>query len=385
MVQGLANFEIEDGPPSVYLDNNASTPLLAPVRDAMVDALDRLYGNPSGQHRLAQAARQAVEQAKQATARYLNASASEISFTCSASASIEQAVGNALRAGVRKLVIGATDHAAVVRASEECSRFGAEKVVIPVDRSGQLSVEALAAQISDAQTYVCTGAVNNETGGITDLQTLGAICRRAGAGLHVDASQAVGRIALDVARIDCDSMTLSPHKFHGPKGVGVLYARSRPGTDLPRSEKGGTPNVCGIVGTGAALEAVGDWESQSPRIASLRDTLEAAVLAGVPDAQVNAAEAPRVANTSSIYFPFRNAADLVHSLSRRGVFASAGAACSSGNGPSHVIRAMGFNDQRANGSVRFSLSRLTTSAEIELAIPRILDAYHKTLHSEAVS
>jgi cysteine desulfurase len=224
MVQGLANFEIEDGPPSVYLDNNASTPLLAPVRDAMVDALDRLYGNPSGQHRLAQAARQAVEQAKQATARYLNASASEISFTCSASASIEQAVGNALRAGVRKLVIGATDHAAVVRASEECSRFGAEKVVIPVDRSGQLSVEALAAQISDAQTYVCTGAVNNETGGITDLQTLGAICRRAGAGLHVDASQAVGRIALDVARIDCDSMTLSPHKFHGPKGVGVLYA-----------------------------------------------------------------------------------------------------------------------------------------------------------------
>ncbi len=172
-------------------------------------------------------------------------------------------------------------------------------------------------------------------------------------------------------------MSLSPHKFHGPKGTGVLYSRGE--SNSHAESFGGTANVPGILGTAAAISAISDWSELLADISKLRDRLERAVLSAIPHSAINGSTISRVVNTSNIFFPSRSAADLVEALSRRGIFVSAGAACSGAGKPSHVIQAMGHSIDRANGSVRFSLSRLTTEREIDLAIRGILDVYSSTL------
>ena len=385
MTPGGGDLGRQGEPQEIYLDNNATTPLLPEVRKAMVAAIDELYGNPASQHKPGRAAHRGIERARHSEAGFLNAkAATEVHFVSGATAAIGLAFRCALRSGIRKIVVGATEHAAVFGASNELGSLGVQIAVVPVDGSGQLDLDALEHELREEPVHVCVGAVNNETGSITDLAGVIDICRSAKAQIHVDASQAVGRVDLDVQDLGCDAVTLSPHKFHGPKGVGVLYLRARSGGSPLRVEVTGTPNVYGIVGAGAAFDAMADWRATLPNIGHLRDKLESAVLEQVPGAEINGAGSLRAANTTNVYFPSRSAADLVQALNHRGLYASAGAACSSGGEPSHVIRAMGFNPQRANSSVRFSLSRLTTDIEIEIAIHRVIEAYKATLRTEEV-
>lgn len=359
----------------IYLDNNASTALAPDVRTAMIQAMDGRYANAASAHRLGLDVKQCIETAREQIAQFLGASSpSEIMFTGGATEAIGEAFAQRTSPGA--VAIGAAEHAAVINAAE---RLCCDVLRIPVQRSGELDLAALERALSNGVTFVSVAWVNSETGVITDISGVSDLCRRAGVALHVDAAQAVGRVNIDLRTASCDFLTLSPHKFHGPKGIGILFTRRGPKqTALHR----GTPNTVAIVGASVAIQAAKDWSKEAPRIGALRDRLENALLEAIPGADVNGSKRNRVANTSNIYFPRRNAADLVQALSRRELYVSAGAACSSGSAPSHVIRALGWDDMRANGSVRFSLSKLTTNREIEAAYARVTDAYENTLPTE---
>jgi cysteine desulfurase len=368
-----------------YLDNNSTTQLLPIVRERFVGALDSAFANPSSKHRPGQRSRRLLEAARGTVASHIGARyASEILFTSSAT----EATFQALRSGsvrASQILVGAADHSAVHAAAAASGSGGLSVVTIPVLANGTLEMSALEPLISSKTTLVSITLANNETGVIAETEAVAALCRRHGALLHMDAAQAFGRIDVDVGRLGCDYLTLSPHKFHGPKGVGILYVRrGAPCTPIFAGHqefglRGGTENIAAIAGAAASVEANADWQEHQARIARLRDKLERGVLDAIPGATVNGAGAPRVANTTSIYFPSRNAADLVAALSRRGVHASAASACTADDAPSHVLLAMGFDRQRASGSIRFSLSRLTREEEIDNAIEQTRAVHEATL------
>ena len=363
---------------SIYLDHSATTPLAPQALAAMTHSLAQSFANPSSRHRPGQTVRAEVEAARETVAAFIGARhPAEVRFTSGATDSIMRSFISARESGVEHLLVGATEHVAVLDAAEAVA--GGRRVVkLPVNDSGGLVIEVLEAELARGPAFVSVGLVNNETGVVVDTDRVVAACRRAGARLHFDAAQAVGRIAVDVSALDCDYLSLSPHKFYGPKGCGVWFVRA----DCPIARAighEGTPNVAGIAGTAAALAALSDWRQEMVRQGILRDQLEAAILEALPSAAVNGVGGHRVANISSIYFPRRSAADLVEALSRRGVCASAGAACTTGGRPSHVIEAMGFSSDRANGSVRFSLGRTTTADDVKQAACLAIDAYRSTL------
>jgi cysteine desulfurase len=363
---------------SIYLDHSATTPLAPQALAAITRSLAQSFANPSSRHRLGQAVRAEVEEARETVAAFIGARHStEVRFTSGATDSIMRSFISACESGVEHLLVGATEHVAVLEAAEAVA--GGRRVVqLPVNDTGGLVIEALEAELARGPAFVSVGLVNNETGVIADTERVVAACRRAGARLHFDAAQAVGRVGVDVAVLDCDYLSLSPHKFYGPKGCGVWFARS--GSPIARAiGHDGTPNVAGIAGTAAAIAALGDWRQEMVRQGLLRDQLEAAILEALPSTAVNGVGGRRVANISNIYFPRRSAADLVEALSRRGVCVSAGAACTTGGRPSHVIEAMGFPSDRANGSVRFSLGRDTTTDDVNQAAGLAVEAYDATL------
>jgi cysteine desulfurase len=344
----------------------------------MTHSMAQSFANPSSRHRLGQAVRAEVEAAREAVAAFIGAHhPAEVRFTSGATDSIMRSFISACESGVEHLLVGATEHVAVFDAAEAVAH-GRRLVKIPVNDTGGLVIEALEAELALGPALVSVGLVNNETGVITDTERVAAACRRAGARLHFDGAQAVGRIAVDVSELDCDYLSLSPHKFYGPKGCGVWFARA----DSPIARAighEGTPNVAGIAGTSAALGALSDWRQEVARQSILRDHLEKTILEALPSAAVNGVGGHRVANISNIYFPRRSAADLVEALSRRGVWVSAGAACTTGGRPSHVIEAMGFSSDRGNGSLRFSLGRNSTADDMNQAACLVIDAYRATL------
>lgn len=363
---------------SIYLDHSATTPLAPQALAAITRSLAQSFANPSSRHRLGQAVRAEVEGARETVAAFIGARhPTEVRFTSGATDSIMRSFVSACESGVEHLLIGATEHVAVMNAAEAVA--GGRRVVkLPVNDTGELVIETLEAELARGPAFVSVGLVNNETGVIAPTERVVAACRRAGARLHFDAAQAVGRIFIDVAALDCDYLSLSPHKFYGPKGCGVWFVRS--GSPITRAiGHEGTPNVPGIAGTAAAVATLGDWRQEMVRQGVLRDQLETAILSALPSAAANGGSGPRVANISNVYFPQRNAADLVEALSRRGVCVSAGAACTTGGRPSHVIEAMGFSSDRANGSVRFSLGRDTTSDHINQTADLAIEAYRATL------
>lgn len=385
---------------TIYLDNNATTRPAPEVVAAMREMLEESWANPSSVHRAGQAARQRVELARQSVSRLLGCTPREIIFTSGATESIDLAIRGVLGAGPpdRKTIITtAIEHEAV---RELCNSLvigslpsGIRVRSAPVrgDRSGVVDVGALEPLIDDSVALVSVQWANNETGAIQPIEQVGALCRaRSGTNgeilFHTDATQWVGRMPTDVARLPIDLLSCSAHKFHGPKGAGALYARRgvrlRPtlrGTqELDR--RGGTENTPGIVGMGVAADLARAWlEDASGRehIAELRDRFEAAVLAGVPDVRINGptARAERLWNTTNIAFPRLEAEALLLLLSERGVCASAGAACSSGSlNPSPVLLAMGIPPEEAHGSLRFSLSLETTRAEMDEAARIVIES-----------
>lgn len=384
---------------TIYLDNNATTRPASAVIEAMDQMLRQWWGNPSSVHRFGQVARQRVELARASAARLIGCRERELVFTSGGTEADHLALRGVLDAarGDRRplLVTTRVEHSAVREpaAALECGR--GEVVYLPVDADGRVRGGDLADllrrhEAAERTTLVSVQWVNNETGVIQPIAELGAICRAAGRAirLHVDATQAVGKMPVDVAAAAVDLLSFAAHKFHGPKGVGALYVRRgvrlQPqvlGGPQEGQRRGGTENVPGIVGMGVAADLAREFVGDGVRLAALerlRDAFEQKVLAACPDAVVNSRGGPRIWNTSNIGFPRLEAEAILIGLSERGVCASAGAACSSGSlEPSPVLLAMGIAEEAAHGSVRFSLSRDTTASELDAAAQVVAHVVHK--------
>lgn len=369
----------------VYLDNNATTRPTPGVVEAVVRGLRETWHNPSSVHRPGQAARREVELARAALADLVGAGPRELVLTSGGTEAIDLAIRGGLAALARPggpppvLVTTKVEHAAVRDLAGALEATGAARVRwCPLREGGIVDVAALAGLAAGGPTLVSVQWANNETGAVQPVVEVGAACRAAGAVFHTDATQWVGKMETDVRACGADLLTFSAHKFHGPKGVGALWARPgvrvRPtlvGTqELDR--RGGTENVPGIMGAGVAAREARAWledRAARARLEALRDRFEALVRAGVEDAVVlTPPDGPRLWNTSSVAVPGLEAEAMLLGLSERGVCASAGAACSSGSlEPSPVLLAMGVPERVAHGALRFSLSRETTGAEVEEA------------------
>jgi cysteine desulfurase len=359
----------------VYLDHNATTPVDPGVLDAMLPFLRDEYGNPSSLHRLGQRARAAVEEARARVAGLVGADPAEIVFTASGSESDNTALRGATAKAPRPgIVASAIEHHAVLNTAKAMRDEGRPVGIARVGEGGVLDLGDLAAKVDDATAVVSVMLANNETGVVQPVAEAARVARDRGALVHCDAVQAAGKIPIDARALGVDLLTLSAHKIYGPKGVGCLWVRR--GTPLAplvrggaqeRHRRAGTENVAGIVGFGAAAALVqAGLETEAPRVAALRDRLEARLLA-IPGALRNG-EGPRVPNTTNVAFEAVDAEALLIALDLEGVAASAGAACAAGGiEPSHVLRAMGLPPERVQSSLRFSLGRATTEADVDRA------------------
>lgn len=355
----------------IYLDNNATTALLPGVLDAMLPYLTERFGNPSSKHPLGNDARAAIENARHLVASFVRATPSEIFFTSGGTESVGLAFQCALAVGNRTLIVSAAEHSSVLDAMQSWRRRGRRVEIVPVTRDGVVELGALEELLRvSGSAFVSVIWVNNETGVISPVFQIAEMCRQYGALCHIDAVQAPTRVDIDVSEMPFDYFSLSGHKFHGPKGVGVLFVRSgapmfpfMPGHQ-ESGLRGGTENTPGIVGAAEALRQQGSWRDETKRQGELRDRFEREILERIPGSCVNGATAERAGNTTNIFFPGRSAADMVAALGRAGLCVSAGAACSTDGRPSHVLQAMGYDENRANSSVRFSLGRESSDEDI---------------------
>jgi cysteine desulfurase len=412
----------------IYMDANATTPLLPEVFEAMRPFFLEHYGNASSIHQQGQFARAAVDHARDSVARLLHCRTSEIVFTSGGTESDNLALFGTLEnlehsAEPAHLITTNIEHDAILRAAESLAKkkIGAlsqeiQVTFLPSTPQGLIEPAALVAAIRPNTKLVSVMFANNETGVIQPIATLAAIAHAAGALFHTDAVQVVGRLPLDLSPKgplkDVDLLTLSGHKIYAPKGIGALFVRRSVrlapmlhGGSHERQRRAGTENVAGIVALGKAAELAQAWlaetsptttESRAPHIASdvwasgasptplpgqadspahleaLRDRLEQGILSQIEECGVNGAPAPRVSNTTNLYFDHIEAEALVIALDLKGLSVSGGSACQSGaTEPSHVLTAMGLSPARARASIRFSLSRLTTADEIDQALTLI--------------
>lgn len=367
------------------MDANATTPLLPEVVTAMSPFWTEIFANPNSVHQPGQRARAAVEHAREQVALLLVCRPSEIIFTSGGTESNNLALFGALAphasegtTGRAHLITSAIEHDAVLRAAEALGKRGdIDVTVLPCTASGRIEPATLAAALTPRTRLVSIMLANNETGVIQPVRELAALAHAAGALFHTDAVQAAGKLPLAVNALGCDLLTLSGHKLYGPKGTGVLYLRRRTilaplhfGGPQERQRRAGTENVAGLVGLGQAAELARHWlASNGPaELASLRDRLEQTVVAALPDCGINGTPEPRSPNTTNLYFDGLVAEDLMIALDLQGLAVSAGSACQSGAlEPSHVLRAMGLSDARARATIRISLTRLVTTAEVDRA------------------
>jgi cysteine desulfurase len=376
----------------VYLDNNATTKPAPDVVAAMLPYLTEWYGNPSSVHRFGQRARQGIDEARAQLAALIGSADAELMFTGGGTEAVNTAVRGLLaaRAPRKRIVTTTVEHSATRELCAQLAKEGAEVVELPVDSTGALDLDRLATAVTDEPALVTTMWANNETGVLFPVDRIAATCKARRVPYHCDGTQAVGKISVDVAELGVDAMSFASHKFHGPKGVGALFARRglrvRPlliGGPQERARRGGTENVPGIIGMGKAAELARAALPEMARVARQRDRLEREILARIPDTHVNGRTDARLPNTTNIGFTRLEAEAILLLLSEQGVCASAGAACSSGSlEPSHVLRAMNIDPKVAHGAVRFSLSRYTTDAEIDRALevlPRVIDRLRAVL------
>jgi len=351
----------------------------------MREVLENDWGNPSSMHRMGQSARRRVELARRTVATFLNATAREIVFTAGGTESIDYAIRGVLAARrspeKNVLVTTGVEHAAVSKLAASLGEAGQVEVRhAPLLAGGVVDARALAPMLDERVAMASIQWANNETGARQPVEAIGELCKERGIPFHCDGTQQVGKGPADVKAFPVDFVTCSAHKFHGPKGVGVLYIRrgSRIAPVMHGAQelgrRGGTENVAGIVGMGVAAEQAMEWiadPSNAERMQTLRDGFERAVCERVEGAVVNAPEPPntRLWNTANLAFPKLEAEALLMLLSEQGVCASAGSACASGSlEPSAVLMAMGLPEEHAHGSIRFSLSRETTQDELDEAV-----------------
>ena len=377
---------------NIYLDNNATTALAPECVEPVLACLRDSYGNPSSKHAVGERAKAQVMQARASVARLLNAAPAEIVFTASGTEANHLAIAGALAARPGKLhvVVSAVEHPSTLDLLAHLEATGLRVTRLPVDRDGMLDLAALEQAITPDTALVSLMWANNETGVLFPIAEAAQIARSRGVLFHTDAVQAAGKIPLDLAQVPVDLLTLAGHKFHAPKGVGALFVRK--GLKLQpmlfghqeRGRRGGTENVPAIVGMGVACElAARELDAKAVAMAALQDRLETGVLMRIPCARINGGTALRVGNTSSVRFGELPAEAILDKLDKTGICASSGAACTAGgSAPSHVLTAMGLSEAEALATVRFSLSRYTTEAEIDHVIDA-LAAILKRMTAEA--
>ncbi len=374
---------------SLYMDANATTPLLPEVVAAMAPFWTEIFANPSSVHQPGQRARAAVEHARDQVAALLGCRSSEIIFTSGGTESNNLALFGALEphlaapTGRPHLITSSIEHDAVLRAAEALLKRGSVDVtILPCTASGRIDPATLADALTTRTRLVSIMLANNETGVIQPVRELAALAHAAGALFHTDAVQAVGKLPLAADDLGCDLLTLSGHKVYGPKGTGVLFVRRKTslaplhfGGPQERQRRAGTENVASIVGLGHAAECARNWlTTDGPsNLARLRDRLEQRVLAATVQSGVNGAGEPRSPNTTNLFFDGIVAEDLMIALDLQGLAVSAGSACQSGAlEPSHVLRAMGLSEARARATVRLSLTRMTTGEDVDRAAEMIV-------------
>jgi cysteine desulfurase len=371
----------------IYLDHNASTPLDPRVLEAMLPVLRDGFGNPSSLHWFGQQARAAVDMAREQVAALVGASPAEIVFTGSGTEADNMALRGAAAAAReprRKIVYTTIEHHAVMNTAKALAEEGFPVETVRAHADGRIDLDDLRAKVDDRTALVAVMFANNETGLVQPIAEVVRIAREHGALVHCDAVQAAGKIPVDVRALDVDTLALSAHKIYGPKGAGALYVKR--GTRLKafvrggsqeRNRRAGTENVAGIVGLGrAAALAREELAAESVRLSDLRDRLETRLLA-IAGAQRNG-EGTRVPNTANLSFSGAEAESLVMALDLAGLAVSTGAACAAGAvEPSHVLRAMGLPVDRVQASLRFSLGRGTSAAEIDEAATRVAEAVEK--------
>jgi len=361
----------------VYLDNNATTPLLPEVLGAMQPYFGERFGNASSIHHHGQETRAAVERARESVATLIGCRPAEVVLTSGGTEADNLAIFGLVAPGDH-VITSTIEHHAVLNSCKHLEEGGVEVTYLPVDGRCLVDPDDLRRALRSNTKLVTIMTANNETGVVQPVEEIGKICAEADVYFHTDAVQAASKVPIRVKEIGCDLLSISGHKFHGPQGVGALYVRK--GTTLEplfyggsheRSRRAGTENVAGIVGLGKAAElAVKTFESKEDReMALLRDRLENAIFENVEAAGVNGAGAPRVPNTSNIYFDYIEGEAMVIALDLKGLAVSTGAACSSGAiEPSHVLTAMGLRPDRARASIRFSLGKQNTAEDVGFAI-----------------
>lgn len=368
----------------IYLDYNATTPLDLGVLEAMLPFFTTHFGNAASKtHQYGWAAEEAVKIARESVAELIGAIPEEISFTSGATEALNTAIKGVAAAYAAKgnhIITLATEHKAVLDTCDALEKSGFRITRLPVDGDGRLHQPDLAAALDAETLLVITMLANNETGVLQDLPAIAALTHAAGALLLTDATQAVGKIPVNVDALGVDLLACSAHKFYGPKGVGALYLRRRNprvrvvpllhGGGHERGVRSGTLNVPGIVGIGAAARiAAAVMADESQRLRILRDTLEARLLA-LPEVRCNGHATERLAHVSNLSFGYVEADALIQAM--RGLAVSTGSACTSASmAPSHVLQAMGLSDDAAYAAIRFSLGRMTTAAEIDSAAAQV--------------
>ena len=367
----------------IYLDHNATTPCHPSVIEAMVPYFGEHYANPSSKHVLGQDAQGALGAARREVAAMLGADPRGVIFTSSATEAIHMAILGTLGEERHTVISTVVEHPATLLLLERLEASGQLVIRLPVDCHGALDLDLLDMVLSlhAKQAILSLLWANNETGVLFPIAAIAEQCRRHDVLLHVDATQAVGKVPIDLGRLPIDLLSFSAHKLQGPKGVGVLYVRR--GLALTpllsghqeAHRRGGTENLPGIVGLAQAARLVPGSLARMPEVAALRQRLEQACMSLYPGAVVNGEQAQRVANTCNISFPGIEAEVLLMLLEQRGVIASQGAACVAGETePSHVLRAMGQSREQALSAVRFSLSPATTAQEIEQTVAALAEA-----------
>jgi cysteine desulfurase len=373
----------------VYFDYNATTPLSPEATEAVVRATRETFGNASSVHHFGQLAKATLDEARSAVAALVGGDPSEVVFTSGGTESDNFALRGVAEAleplGRKHLVASAIEHEAVLNTLRALARRGWTTTLLPVGATGIVTVDHLREAMTDRTAIVSVMHANNEIGTIQPIAELAQIAHERGAILHTDAVQSAGKMPIDVRQLGVDLLSLSAHKFNGPKGAGALWVkrgtRMQPiltGGKHERNRRAGTENVPAIAGLGvAARVASGKLASEGPRLASLRDRLENGILAAVQGTVVNGARSTRVPNTTNISFDRVEAESLLIALDLEGIAVSTGSACSSGTlEPSHVLKAMGLPTHRTQNSLRFSLGMYSTEEEVDFVVavlPRLVE------------
>jgi cysteine desulfurase len=380
----------------VYLDNNATTCIAPEVVEEMLPYINEVYGNPSSLHQLGAKAAAGLKTARERAAAFLNCRESEIVFTSCGTESNNAALRGVLETspGKKHIVTSTVEHSAVFNYCKHLEKSGYRTTYLDVNRDGHLDLDALRDSLSDETAIVSLMTANNETGVLFPIEEIAEIVKERGIPFHTDAVQAAGKMPLDMSKVGVDLLSISGHKLHAPKGVGLLYIRRGTrigpfiiGGTQERGKRAGTENTAYIAGLGKACDLAAEYlRSGVEKTRSLRNRFESRILSTIPNAVVNGSRDSRLINTSNISFDKVEGEAILLLMDEAAIYASAGSACTSGAlEPSRVLKAMGVPTSLAHGSIRFSLGRYTTEAEIDYALeklPAVIERLRNLSHRE---